>query len=108
MDKDLRINTHPALGPTVGKRVKFTFDGKTFEGIEGEPIAFALHAAGVRSLGPGDRPGERRGVFCGIGHCYNCRVTVDGVANVRSCITPLRSGMKVTSQNGHEVGGLAR
>ena len=98
MTEDLRIKVHPALGSTTGKRVAFTFDGERFEGTEGEPIAFALYASGIRTLGYGERVGEPRGVFCGIGHCYNCRVTVDGVANIRACVTPIRAGMQVLSQ----------
>jgi len=107
MAEELRIRVHPALGPTQGKRVAFTFDGETFEGIEGEPIAFALYAAGVRTLGYGERVGEPRGVFCGIGHCYNCRVSVDGVADVRACVTPLRAGIQVMSQRSAPSGGKA-
>lgn len=107
MGEDLRIPEHPVLGPISGKRVKFTFDGKPYEGIEGEPVAYALYAAGVRTIGYGERYGEPRGVFCGIGHCYNCRVTIDGVADVRSCVAPLREGMDVRSQGQPVSGGKA-
>ena len=100
----MRIKTHPALGPTNGGRVTFTFNGDVFEGVEGEPIAFALWAAGVRTLGRGERGGEPRGIYCGIGHCYSCRVTVDGEADVRACIAPLRAGMTVRSQEPPEAG----
>lgn len=34
-------------------------------------------------------------MFCGIGLCYDCMVTIEGVGNVRACITPVREGMKV-------------
>ena len=98
MGEDLRIIKHPILGARAEKRVVFTFDGREVEGIEGEPIAVALQAAGLRKLGAHERTGEPRGLFCGIGHCFGCRVTVDGEANVRSCITPLSAGMEVLSQ----------
>lgn len=44
----MRIEKHPILGePNKGRLVNFEFDGKAFEGYEGEPIAAALRAAGV-------------------------------------------------------------
>ncbi len=98
MGRDLRIINHPALGARTEKRVVFSFDGREIEGIEGEPIAVALYAAGIRKLGAHEYTGEPRGLFCGIGHCFGCRVTVDGEPNVRSCIAPLRAGMEVQSQ----------
>jgi hypothetical protein len=42
------IEKHPILEFKHGKKVKFTFDGNEMEGYEGEPIAAALHANGVR------------------------------------------------------------
>ena len=44
----MRITDHPVLEFEHGPKVQFTFEGKTYEGYEGEPIAAALHAAGVR------------------------------------------------------------
>src|SRR5439155_11232919 len=40
-----------------------------------------------------------RGYFCGTGKCANCLVRVDGVPNARACVTPVRDGMKVETQN---------
>lgn len=98
MSNSLYIEEHPVLGKRSGKRVAFTFDGQIIEALEGETVAFALWGAGIRILGFDERHGYARGVSCGIGHCYNCRVTIDGVADVRSCITPVREGMQVQSQ----------
>jgi predicted molibdopterin-dependent oxidoreductase YjgC len=36
---------------------------------------------------------ESRGFFCGIGHCTDCIMEVDGIPNVRTCITPVQPGM---------------
>jgi predicted molibdopterin-dependent oxidoreductase YjgC len=96
----LRISDHPIIDFPKGREVEFTFEGEQLTGIEGEPIAAALHAAGVRLLRvtPGGRP---RGLFCAIGNCSSCYVVVDGVANVRSCTEPLREGMAVRRQEGH-------
>lgn len=99
------LTEHPILGPRTGKRINFFFDGRTYEAFEGETVAFALWEAGVRVLGDDERHGHARGLSCGIGHCYNCRITIDGVPDVRSCITPVLDGMQVQSQKGSEKGG---
>ena len=39
--------------------------------------------------------GEPRGPLCGIGICFECRVTIDGEAHCRSCQTVCRNGMDV-------------
>lgn len=79
------------------EEVGFTFNGRELTGLAGEPIAAALLANGIRALGRHERSGRPRGIYCGIGHCYECRVTVNGVPGVRACLTPLESGMVVTS-----------
>ncbi len=96
----MRITQHPILDFPQRREVRFTFEGRQLTGNEGEPIAAALHAAGVKLLRitPGDRP---RGLFCAIGNCSSCYVVVDGVPNVRSCIEPLRDGMVIERQKGH-------
>jgi D-hydroxyproline dehydrogenase subunit gamma len=39
--------------------------------------------------------GEPRGPLCGMGICFECRVTIDGVAHSRSCQTICENGMDV-------------
>lgn len=94
---DLRLGTDAASAAAAPERerVAFTFAGRRFEGLAGEPIAIALWAAGVRRLRQAPATGAARGLYCGVGHCYECRVTVNGVAGVRACLTPLRAGMQV-------------
>lgn len=96
-----RIVEHPVLGtPLKGVKVKFTLDGKEMEGYEGEPIAAALKAAGVMVHRYTKKQHKPRGIFCAIGRCTDCVMIVDGVPNVRTCITPLKEGMKVQTQYG--------
>lgn len=96
-----RIDEHPILGvPKKGRIVKFTLDGKEIEGYEGEPIAAALKAAGVMVHRYTKKQHKPRGIFCAIGRCTDCVMVVDGVPNVRTCITPLTEGMKVQTQYG--------
>ena len=97
------IEKHPILDFKHGKRVKFTFDGNEMEGFEGDPIAAALHANGVRIYRETPAKKQPRGFFCAIGKCSSCFMVVDGVPNVRTCVTPLKVGMRVETQRGKGV-----
>ena len=94
------IKEHPVLEFEHKEKVKFTFDGGDMEGYEDEPIAMALHANGVRIYRETPEMKRPRGFFCAIGKCSSCFMIVDGVPNVRTCITPLKAGMKVETQRG--------
>ncbi|UCD19816.1 MAG: (2Fe-2S)-binding protein [candidate division WOR-3 bacterium] len=94
------IVEHPILRFTHGKRVKFTFEEEELEGYENEPIAAALHAAGVRILSYSEKHKRPRGFFCAVGKCSSCLMEVDGRQNVMVCMEPLRPGMKVRRQKG--------
>lgn len=96
-----RIKEHPILGEfDKGSLVTFTFDGKELMGHEGEPIAAALKAAGIMVHRYTKKEHRPRGVFCAIGRCTDCVMVVDGVPNVRTCITPLKEGMEIRTQYG--------
>lgn len=93
-----RIIDHPVLGKLEErKKVQFQFDGKTYEGYENDTIASALLAHGIRTLRKHEESGNPRGIYCNIGHCYECRVTVNGETNVRACLTPIQANMVVES-----------
>lgn len=98
---DKRIQEHPILGePQKGKKVTFLYDGKEIEGYEGEPIAAALKAAGVMVHRYTAKQHKPRGIFCAIGRCTDCVMVVDGKPNIRTCVTPLKAGMRVETQYG--------
>ena len=63
--------------------------------MAGETVAAVLLAAGYRKFRNSDKEGAHRGIFCGMGVCYDCLVTVDGVPNVRACVTQVRNGMRI-------------
>ena len=96
----MRITEHPILQFKRGKKIPFTFDGRELFGYEGEMVAAALHAAGVTTYRRSPQLHRHRGFFCAIGKCSSCLMSVDGIANVRVCITPLREGMVVRSPQG--------
>jgi predicted molibdopterin-dependent oxidoreductase YjgC len=96
-----RITEHPVLGkPVKGRLITFTFDGKEMQGYEGEPIAVALKASGVMIHRYTARFHKPRGIFCAIGRCTDCVMIVDGIPNIRTCVTPLKEGMRIKTQYG--------
>ena len=95
-----RLVSHPVLKKAAvgGATVVINVDGRLLDAVAGETLAAALWANGIIILGHNPDTGAPRGIYCGIGHCYECRVTVDGVPDVRSCLIPVRKGMCVALQ----------
>ncbi|MGE5485519.1 MAG: (2Fe-2S)-binding protein [Ignavibacteriales bacterium] len=101
----MRVVNHPILGEQREARlVEITVDGKKVTAREGETISAALCAAGIRVNRYTRKHGTPRGLFCAIGQCTDCVMVVNGVPNVRTCVTPVSDGMTVETQHG---GGLA-
>ena len=98
---DLRVGEHPILGDMEGgRRVTIYVDGSPIEAREGEPVAAALYAVGIRTTRLSRHSGEPRGPFCMIGRCTECAMTVDGKPNVRTCLLPAREGMRIETPEG--------
>ncbi|MFC5745530.1 (2Fe-2S)-binding protein [Actinomadura rugatobispora] len=83
--------------------LRVTVDGRPVDGVEGQTIAGVLLAAGRRSWREGPS-GTPRGVFCGIGVCFDCLVTVNGRRDVRACRRRARDGDEITTQTRAEPG----
>ena len=96
----MRIVDHPILPTLNKKKVTIFYNGKPLQALEGEPIAAALMAAGIRSMRTTPKFHEPRGIFCAIGRCTDCMMVVDGVANTRTCVTMVLEGMRVERQEG--------
>lgn len=97
----MRIVNHPILGVMKPrKKVYIEVDGREIEAIGGEPILAALLANGIRVCRYTKRRNEPRGLFCAIGRCTDCVMTVDGVPNVRTCVTLIEEGMSIETQRG--------
>ena len=82
-----------------GPQVSLLVDGQSTEAFEGESVAAVL----VAREGLWTRTtvnGAPRGIFCGMGVCYDCLVVVDGVPNTRACMTPVRANMCIDRQSG--------
>ena len=82
-----------------GPHVTLTIDGRPTTAYLGETVAAVLFAegSGQTRTTVGGKP---RGVFCGMGVCFDCLVVVDGIPNTRACMTKAREGMDVRRQDG--------
>jgi predicted molibdopterin-dependent oxidoreductase YjgC len=77
-----------------------TFDGRPIPVRQGQSIAGALLAAGIRSWRTTRAEGRPRGLFCGIGVCFDCLVTVNGRSSLRACLVEARPGDVVAGSPG--------
>jgi sarcosine oxidase subunit alpha len=66
--------------------------------FEGESVATALLADDRLTFRRTDRLAAPRSVFCAMGICYECLVTVDGISKVRGCMMAVREGMSVQTR----------
>ena len=78
-----------------GSRIEFVFDGQTVEGFEGETVAAALIASGLRAT-RSSPTGAPRGPFCLMGSCQECAVRIDGRKEL-ACMTDVTEGLIVQS-----------
>jgi len=92
-----RLDLPPGLAR--GPRLTLTLDGNPVTAYDGETVATVLLAEG-RIATRTTAGGEPRGVFCGMGVCFDCLVIVDGLPNTRACMTQVRDGMDVRRQDG--------
>ena len=97
---DHRIHEHPILPAADPPTVTFSLAGPAarWRG-QGETIASALFANGVRTFGHHPKDGAPQGIFCANGQCAQCTVVADGLP-VKSCMVPVRPGMNVQPLDG--------
>jgi len=94
----MRIEKHPILKFDKKEEIFFTFEGERVKGYQGDTIASALHALGVKTLSFSIKKHRPRGFYCAIGNCASCNMIVNGTPNVRTCITMLEENMVVERQ----------
>jgi len=82
--------------PEVG----IVFEGRPVAAREGDSVAAALLAAGLRSLRATPVGGESRAPWCMMGVCFDCLMEIDGVASRQACMVIVADGMVVRRQRG--------
>jgi len=81
------------------QELTLTVDGQKVKAYRGETVLAALIAAGYRVLKIHPVSHEPRGALCGMGICFECTLTIDGVPNSRACMTEVRDGMTVETHD---------
>ena len=94
-DDGLRVPDEGTASAMRG-RFSFNFDGELVAAMDGDTVAAALWASGIRALRLSPRTGAPRGMFCAMGVCQECVVRVNGRVST-SCNTPAEPGMDVRS-----------
>ncbi len=94
----MRIERHPILDFPEKQEIFFMFEGNKVSGFEGDTIASALHALGKKTLSYSIKRKRPRGFYCAIGNCASCNMIVNGIPNVRTCMTLLKPDMIVERQ----------
>jgi glycine cleavage system aminomethyltransferase T len=90
--------TEPTAAPVAAGDGRMAGDGRIV--VDGRPIGFETSdSIAIAILRVGEHP-ARGGTLCLAGDCGNCLAEVDGVAYVRTCQVPARSGTAVARHPG--------
>lgn len=81
-------------GPAVRETVVIQLDGRALQVPGGGSVAAALLSADVTAFRK-SVSGEPRAPVCGMGICFECRLTIDGTPHQRSCLVQVRDGMTI-------------
>jgi len=90
MVQDLRI-------PTIKRKDKLQIyvNGKPVTAYAGETVFSALQASHYSKFNRSKKLAEPRGALCGMGVCFGCQVSINGVKSQRSCMTDVEDRMEV-------------
>lgn len=78
----------------MNESIQIKVNGKGLRVAPGTIVAAAIAQAGIARF-RNSASGMPRGVFCGMGICMECRVTINGRTLCRSCLTLCEDGMEV-------------
>ena len=84
-----------------GNEIEIFINNHRVRAYEGETVGAVLAAIGIRQVRHTQQLKDPRGLYCCMGSCYGCLVTVDGRTNERACITPVQAGQQITLQEGY-------
>ncbi|PWK60325.1 (2Fe-2S)-binding protein [Aminobacter sp. AP02] len=86
------------LEDLAGEAVRIRIDGQTVEARLGDSVAAALLLSGLTATRTTVVSGALRAPYCMMGVCFECLVTIDGVANRQACMIDVKEGMSVQTQ----------
>jgi D-hydroxyproline dehydrogenase subunit gamma len=83
----------------MSKQVAIFINGEQASCSPAMTVAAAVMTVlGTPRLRSTTRTREPRGIFCGMGTCFDCLVTINGKTGVRACMTRVKGGMRVETQ----------
>lgn len=86
-----------------GRRYHVVVNNQPVEAYAGETVAAVLITSGHLSFQPPEHSALPGSLYCGMGVCFSCLVTIDGVPNVRACVTAVTDGMAIeTGRQSHD------
>lgn len=95
--KDLRIKKIQRK-----EKINILVNGDPIPAFKGETVLAALTAAGYKSLKRSAVLKEKRGALCGMGICFECIVTINGVPNKRACMIEVEDNMEIVTDEQHK------
>ena len=88
-----------------GATLTFKVDGREVRARDGDTVAAALLAAGIKHIRTTPVSGAPRAPYCLMGVCFDCLVTIDGVGSRQACLVPVHDGMTIETQLGKREAG---
>jgi len=88
-----------------GATLLLKVDGREIRARDGDTVAAALLAAGIKHIRTTPVSGQPRAPYCLMGVCFDCLVTIDGIGSRQACLVPVREGMSVETQQGKREAG---
>jgi len=80
--------------------ITFYFNGEELTAIIGQTVGASILSSGQRALRETRFKNKPRGMFCGMGVCFDCLVVINGTPNLRACLEEVKEGMQVNTQIG--------
>ena len=87
------------IRPGDTRGIALSIDGESIAGLAGQTIAGVVLASGQLAWRHTSSEGKPRGLFCGIGICFDCIVTVNGERDVRACQRRASDGDVILTQH---------
>ena len=94
-----RITELPTLRIKPSEEPSLFYRGKRYQGVNGDTVATALYANGIRIFSRSIKYHRPRGLYSLDGESANCLMNIDGVPNMPAELTLLKDGMNVRPQN---------
>lgn len=80
---------------TTPRRITVTLNDARVTADASQSVGAVLMGQGIKAWRATRIEGKPRGLFCGIGACYDCLVTIDGQPNQRACLVEACDSMNI-------------